>query len=266
MSGSAQRAYVVAVVDEDVGAGMELCQRADRQWNLLIPLYQNGAAASAEAFRSLGWGDPSGRRRPWSEMDADDREQALLTALTTEHFVLQTSAAATINEGGSRSSIFLLSVSTSLVALGFSTGSPDVFGLMAAVLMPTLFVLGCFTIVRLTDTSVENLEYLRRISRIRTYYATLSPEAPQFFPADQAEAEAALTGTRSRPVMLLFTMASMIGTVTAVLGGAGLALLLDVAIGLPRIWAVLAGVTLAVLLLVGAVAYQGRRFSTTFPE
>jgi hypothetical protein len=66
--------------------------------------------------------------------------------------------------------------------------------------------------------------------------------------------------------MLLFTMASMIGTVTAVLGGAGLALLLDVAIGLPRIWAVLAGVTLAVLLLVGAVAYQGRRFSTTFPE
>jgi hypothetical protein len=199
-------------------------------------------------------------------MDADDREQALLTALTTEHFVLQTSAAATINEGGSRSSIFLLSVSTSLVALGFSTGNPDVFGPMAAVILPTLFVMGCFTIVRLTDTSVENLEYLRRISRIRTYYGNLSPEAARFFPTDPGEAEAALTGSHSRPAMLLFTMASMIGTVNAVLGGAGLALLLEAAIGLPRPVAVPAGAGLAVLLLVGAVAYQEHRFGTVFPK
>lgn len=199
-------------------------------------------------------------------MDTEGREQALLTALTTEHFVLQTSSAATIAEGGSRSSIFLLSVSASLVALGFTTGDPGVFGAMAAAILPTLFVLGWFTVVRLTDTSVENLDYLTKMQRIRRYYATLSPEAAAFFPTSEEEAQAPLRGTRSRRLLVLFTMASMIGTVNAVLGGAGLALLLHLALGVPRIWAVVSGAVVTILLVMAAIEYQRRRFGQAFPS
>lgn len=199
------------------------------------------------------------------EMNAEDeRDETLLTALTTEHFVLQTSSAATISEGSSRSSIFLLSVSTSMVALGFTTGNPGAFGPMATVILPTLFVLGWFTIVRLTDTSVENFDYLRRMACIRLHYGGLSPAAAKFFPTTEEEAQGPFHGTGSPRTRLLFTMASMIGVVTAVIGGAGLALLLDLALRVPRTGAVLAGVALAVLLAMAAVEYQQRRFGHAF--
>jgi hypothetical protein len=41
--------------------------------------------------------------------------------------------------------------STSLIALGFTTGDPRVFAPMASVVLPTLFLLGWFTVVRLTE-------------------------------------------------------------------------------------------------------------------
>ena len=195
-------------------------------------------------------------------MDAIEREQALLTALTTEHFVMQGASSATISEGGSRSSIYLLSVSTSLVALGFTTGKPGVFGPLAAAILPTLVMLGWFTIVRLTDLSIENVVCLRAIAKIRQHYASLTPEAPDFFPtvgSATADAESML-GIRYGRSSLLFTMASMIGLVNAVLGGAALALFLELAVGLVRAAAVTAGAVLAALLLAAAVLYQRRRF------
>lgn len=39
-------------------------------------------------------------------MDDGEREQALLTALTTEHFVLQTSRSATVTESVGRATVF----------------------------------------------------------------------------------------------------------------------------------------------------------------
>ena len=52
-------------------------------------------------------------------MDQDAREQGLLTALTTEHFVLQTSRSATITESVGRATVFLSLLSASLIGLGF---------------------------------------------------------------------------------------------------------------------------------------------------
>lgn len=53
-------------------------------------------------------------------MDDDARQQALLTALTTEHFVLQTARSTTVSEANGRSSLYLTSVSSALVALGIA--------------------------------------------------------------------------------------------------------------------------------------------------
>src|SRR5262245_16538582 len=110
-------------------------------------------------------------------MDDNERRQALLSALTTEHFVLQSGAAATVSEAGTRASLYILSLSSALVAMGFASQSPGVFAPFVGTVLPTLFLLGLFTVVRLVDAAIEYNDFLSGIARIRGYYRTLSPEA-----------------------------------------------------------------------------------------
>jgi hypothetical protein len=107
-----------------------------------------------------------------------------INALGTEYFVLQSTAGSTISESGSRVSIYLSSLASGLVALGFSSSSPRAFASLAFTVLPTMFVLGWFTIVRLIDTSVANIVSLRRMELIRAYYAALAPMAQPYFGAD----------------------------------------------------------------------------------
>ena len=103
-----------------------------------------------------------------------------MSALTTEHFVLQTAASATVTESASRTSLYVFSLSSSLVALGFVSHPSQPFSLFAAAVLPALFMLGIFTIVRLVDTGLE-YKHVRGIARIRGYYRTLTPEAAVYF-------------------------------------------------------------------------------------
>jgi hypothetical protein len=70
-----------------------------------------------------------------------------MSALGTEYFVLQSTASSTISESGSRVSIYLSSLASGLVALGFSSASPRAFASLAFTVLPTVFVLGWFTCV-----------------------------------------------------------------------------------------------------------------------
>lgn len=200
-------------------------------------------------------------------MNDDQRRDAFHSALVTEHFVLQGSASSTISERPSRSSLYLLSLSSSLVALGFAAqASGDAFAPFAAAVLPAIFLLGLFTIVRLVDTSVENVVCLQRMAHIRRYYATLMPENAGYFPStgsDTLDAQTML-GTGSGKSSVWFTMASMIGTVNAVLGGTAVALFLGGVLGLARPLAIGAGLVVAILLVVGVLAYQRRRFTRMF--
>ena len=45
--------------------------------------------------------------------------QAFITALVTEHFVLQSARSTTVSEAVGRSAVYLTSVSSALVAFGF---------------------------------------------------------------------------------------------------------------------------------------------------
>jgi hypothetical protein len=85
--------------------------------------------------------------------------QQLLTALTTEHFTLQGARSQTVGESSTRSSLYLISVSSALVALGFigqvsAVGDP--FRVFALTVLPTLYVLGLFTFVRLVQIVAED--------------------------------------------------------------------------------------------------------------
>ena len=93
-------------------------------------------------------------------MNDSESKAAFMTALTTEHFVLQTAASATVNEAAGRSSLYVLSLSSSLVAIGFASRSRETLLPFLATVLSSVFVLGLFTVVRLVDTTLENMRCL----------------------------------------------------------------------------------------------------------
>src|SRR4030095_10687230 len=124
-------------------------------------------------------------------MDEQARESAFMSALVTEHFVLQSASSTTVSESSARASLYLFSLSSALVAMGFTAQSPDIFRPFVSTVLPALFVLGWFTVVRLTDTTVENNQCRRAMPHIRAYYRTLTPQAPAYFVSWQAGSEKA---------------------------------------------------------------------------
>ena len=89
-------------------------------------------------------------------VDEQQSHAAFMSALTTEHFVLQTAANATVSDAAARSSLYVVSLSSSLVALGFASQSRNVFPPFVSIVLPGIFVLGVFTVMRLVDTAREN--------------------------------------------------------------------------------------------------------------
>jgi hypothetical protein len=182
-----------------------------------------------------------------------------MSALVTEHFVLQSTSSATISESGSRVAIYLSALSSGLVAIGFASSSPHALASLAFTVLPTVFILGLFTIVRLIDTSVANIISQRRMERIRAYYAALAPLAPPYFEAD--DSVAGNKGVRYSRWSFLFTMASMVIVVNSVLGGAAVALVCDMAIKAVLPVATGAGVAAGIVILVLTLLYEHRRLT-----
>ena len=196
-------------------------------------------------------------------MEQQAREQAFVTALVTEHFVLQSARSATIGEANGRASIYLSVVSSALVAFGFLAQVATRLDPFVAAVLPALFILGEFTYIRLVDNGVESLLVLRRIQRIHGYYRGLMPEAERFFEAppadDEMVAAVASTGVRMTWTGILFTSGSMIAAVNSILGGAGLALLAGRLGGLGSGPAVLAGLAGTLVLFALHLRYGMRR-------
>ena len=199
-------------------------------------------------------------------MDEAARQTAFLTALTTEHFVLQSAASSTISEASARSSLYMLSLSSSLVAIGFTAQSREVFIPFVSALIPAVFLLGLFTVMRLVDTSLEYMQYLTGIARIRSYYRTLGPEAAVHFAAERGRWPEAIQSTPALRLgsLLAFlgTTASMIAVTNNVLAGVGVTMLAKNLLDENHAWlAIPIGIASAVLLTVAFLVYQRWRFS-----
>lgn len=186
-------------------------------------------------------------------MNQQTREQFFINALVTEHFVLQSARGATIGEMVGRGSIYLGTVSSALIAFGFIAQSELQLAPFVAAVLPALFVLGELTFLALLPNSFQNIEFLRRIQKIRGYYRGLVPEAEEFFdpPGRDSEtaSEMATVGVGRGAAALLFTGASTIAAVNSILGGAGLALLLTYTVRLDEAPVTAVGVFAAALLL-----------------
>ncbi len=202
-------------------------------------------------------------------MDDKERQAAVMSALVTEHFVLQSAASGAVSEAGSRGSLYLISLSSALVAMGFAAGSREVFVPFVATVLPAVFLLGVFTVIRLIDSAMEYNRFLIGIARIRAYYRTLTPEAASLFsPASGQWPESLDPSLRHGETIALFTTnASTIAFVNSIVGGAGVAMLAAERLGGGRTGvAVALGVATAIALLIVFFVYQEWRYSIFGPQ
>jgi hypothetical protein len=197
--------------------------------------------------------------------DPLSRQQAL-SALTTEQFNLQTARMGTIAEANGRSTLYLGTLSSAVIAIAFvgqANQLGNAFYLFALLLLPPVFLLGLFSFLRLVQTSIEDMVYALGSFRIRQYFLGLDPAAVPFFPPTDPQGMTKLERigvVATGPLQLLLTAASMVGCINAIVGGMtmGLAVrsLLEASVPVAAVTGTLVALGLAAL----CFGYQVRRF------
>jgi hypothetical protein len=187
-----------------------------------------------------------------------------MSAMTTEHFVLQTAANGTVSEAAARSTLYVMALSSSLVAMGFIAPTAGLLLPFSSIVFPAVFVLGLFTVSRLVDTSMEYRQCLIGIARVRAFYRSLGPEAAAHFAAENGRwPEARPPAAQSGPFFaFLSTAASMIAVINNTLAGAAVGLLVNARMNKPSVWVPVAlGAFITAALTWAFMKYQHWRFS-----
>jgi hypothetical protein len=200
-------------------------------------------------------------------MDEKEPPPAFMSALTTEHFVLQSALSGNTSEVGTRASLYIFSLSSSLVALGFASQSPELFVPFVAIVLPAVFILGLFTAVRLVDSNLEGILFLNGIARIRQYYRTIAPEAAELFSAESGR----WPENQSWPALqmgpfvgFITTTASMVAFINSIVAGVGVAFLAGRLLRENQtLRASLIGAGVALVLMAAFFAYQKWRYDST---
>jgi hypothetical protein len=201
--------------------------------------------------------DPEGRG------SAPDSQQ-LLTALTTEHFTLQGARSQTMSESSARASIYVFSVSSALVALGFIgqiSAVGDIFNVFALTVLPTLYLLGVVTFVRLVECGAEDFRYGLAINRIRHYYKEVAGDRANLFLLsghDDGEGVFANMGVPVEGRKPYFAFSSAILVIDSVVGGAAVAIALGAVVDASLGVAAAAGAVAAIASVVGWIGYADR--------
>jgi hypothetical protein len=198
-----------------------------------------------------GAGDASTSTRP-----------AAVSFVTTEHFALQSARAATIAESTGRATMFLMSASGGLIALGLvatATGVGTAFYAFGLVLLPTLAFVGLVTFERALQTGLEDYLLHRRIELLREYYLSEEPELREYLvsaPPTVFTPGSLLAGRRQ----VFRSVAGMVGVITAVLTGATAGLIAIVASGHSLAAALVSGIVVGLATLVGLMRFQESAF------
>lgn len=195
----------------------------------------------------------------------DDWRQRAASIMTTEHFTLQSARSATISDSSGRASLFLGSVSASLVALGLfatATGVGTGFRVFTLVLFPVLLFLGLVTFNRVAQSAVEDLLYAHGINRVRRFYLDAVPEAAPYFilsANDDAAGVLRNMGIAPSPWQPFLTTAGTIGVIDSVLAAVFVGFAADL-FGLPLGPAVAVGALVFVLSVVAHYRAEGAMF------
>ncbi len=197
-------------------------------------------------------------------MAENQQQTAILTALTTEHIVMQSAIGAALSETQARANIFIGALTGALVAMGFVTQSEAIFLPFVATVLPAIFVMGLVTVLRLVDVMVESGRAEIRIATIRRTYRELGGDAAKLFAVDfgrwpEGDINPALRlGTF---VAYWTSAAAMIAAIDALVAGAGITLLLHLGAAFDLVAALIFGAAVALGLLVAFYYLQKLRIS-----
>jgi hypothetical protein len=190
--------------------------------------------------------------------------QQLLTALTTEHFTLQGARSQTMSESSARASVYVFSVSSALVALGFIgqiSEVGDVFNVFALTVLPTLYLLGAVTFVRLVECGAEDFLYGLAINRIRNHYKQVAGDQANLFLLsghDDPAGVFANMGLREEGRNPIFAFSSAVDVINGVVGGAAVAIALGVVVDASLGLAAGVGIVAAVVSFLAWLRYADR--------
>jgi hypothetical protein len=203
--------------------------------------------------------------------DGSDRGE-LLTALTTEHFTLQGARSQTMSESSSRAALYIGAVSSTLVALGFigqiSPGG-DTFNTFALTVLPTLYLLGVFTFVRLVECGAEDFRYGLAINRIRGYYKQLAGDQANLFLLsghDDGRGVFANVAVPAEGRTQYFTFGSVVAAINSVVGGSAVAIALGAFVDASLGVAAAVGGVVAIVSVVGLLRSADRLLEARIGE
>lgn len=189
---------------------------------------------------------------------ADPRAISILNA---EHASLVASRNLAYNEGFVRTGMFLTAVSAALVALGFvaqALAFGDGFQVFAILVLGLVLVLGVTTLIRVAETSREDLRAVQGMNRIRHAYFEICPElVPYFSTSDRDDLMGVTAGYEGPPpesgmagpasiVHGFGTAVGMVGLLVSLIGGA-----------LAGVVAGALGLSFVLASLIGALAFVG---------
>jgi hypothetical protein len=187
---------------------------------------------------------------------------AFMQALSAEFSMLQGARGATISESSSRSSLYMTTLSASVVALALVAQASRFgvsFFIFALAIMPVVFFLGIATYYRLLETGVEDVIYARAISKIRDFFSEIEPAQAAFFHASAVDQ----VGLRDLGLWRLrwqqfLSAAATVAIVNSVVGGVFLALTVAYFAAPPAILSIGAGAAGALVLAVAFLLHQWR--------
>jgi hypothetical protein len=137
-----------------------------------------------------------------------------------------------MSESSSRATLYIGAVSSTLVALGFlgqlSPGG-DTFNTFALTVLPTLYLLGVVTFVRMVECGAEDFRYGLAINRIRGYYKQLAGDQANLFLLSGHDDGLGVFANAAVPVegrAQYFTFGSVVAVINSVVGGSAVAIAL----------------------------------------
>ncbi len=184
-------------------------------------------------------------------------------ALTTEHFGLAGARAQATNEGAARSALYLGALSSTLIALGLTAQvgkGGSVFRIFALVALPTLFIFGLFTFVRLVQLGTEDFLLGRAINRIRHLYLDEASDGRTYFLLTGWDdhygvmRNMGLAGVSQW--QLFFTAAMSIAVVNGVVGGSAAAVASTILAGASLTASVVVGTVVAIVAFMLHLRFQ----------
>lgn len=193
-----------------------------------------------------------------SPQDNDKNQSYLVQIITTEHFTLQTGRSLSVSEAHGRASLFLSTVSSTLVALAFVGNISQLgieFFVFALVLFPSLFFLGLATFDTVLQSTIEEKISVRGINRIRHLYVEIVPQLQPYFVLPTHDDDTPIF-RRASWWQNFLTLPGIIAVINSILIGVFLGLLMYQFFALSLLFCVMIGLGIFLLSVVIFHRYQ----------